>query len=131
VPASRSLPNASSKWHVSWPDETLLDENLPRRLVPEIEASFPGSSHVVMLGLEAASDAAIWRRAREAGYTIVTKDADFMEMAVLHGAPPKVIRLALGNASNAAVRECLLSQVQALHDFLAGSDAVLELDRVD
>jgi predicted nuclease of predicted toxin-antitoxin system len=40
----------------------LLEENLPRRLVPEIEASFPGSSHVVLLGLEAASDAAIWQR---------------------------------------------------------------------
>jgi predicted nuclease of predicted toxin-antitoxin system len=108
----------------------LLDENLPRRLVPELEASFPESSHVVLLGLEAASDAAIWQRAREAGYTIVTKDADFMEMAVLHGAPPKVVRLALGNASNAAVRDCLLSQAQVLHDFIASSDAVLELDRM-
>lgn len=108
----------------------LLDENLPRRLVPELEASFPESSHVVLRGLQAASDAAVWQRAREDGYTIVTKDADFIEMAVLRGVPPKVVRLALGNASNAVVRECLLSQAPVLHGFMASGDAVLELDRV-
>lgn len=31
--------------------------------------------------------------ARRHGYTIVTADRDFLELAELHGAPPQVIRL--------------------------------------
>jgi predicted nuclease of predicted toxin-antitoxin system len=36
----------------------LLDENLSRRIVPFLQADFPGSSHVSLLGLERASDRA-------------------------------------------------------------------------
>jgi hypothetical protein len=34
----------------------LLDENLSRRLVPFLQEAYPGSSQVVLLGLEQASD---------------------------------------------------------------------------
>ncbi|MBP6808741.1 MAG: DUF5615 family PIN-like protein [Chromatiaceae bacterium] len=34
----------------------LLDENLSRRLVPFLQAAFPGSSQVVLEGLERAND---------------------------------------------------------------------------
>ncbi len=34
----------------------LLDENLSRRIVPFLQAAFPDSSQVVLLGLEGASD---------------------------------------------------------------------------
>ena len=34
----------------------LLDENLSRRLIPFLQYDYPGSSQVVLLGLEAASD---------------------------------------------------------------------------
>ena len=55
----------------------LLDENLSRRIIPFIEADFPGSTQVTMIGMERATDEEIWRYARENGYRIVTKDADF------------------------------------------------------
>ena len=35
----------------------LLDENLSRRIVPMLQARWPGSSQVALLGLERASDA--------------------------------------------------------------------------
>ncbi len=54
----------------------LLDENLSRRLVPALQEQFPGSSQVVLLGLEQASDPELWEYAREHDFVIVTKDDD-------------------------------------------------------
>ncbi len=41
----------------------LLDENLSRRIVPYLQAAFPGSSQVALLGLESKSDSEIWQYA--------------------------------------------------------------------
>ncbi len=38
-------------------------------------------------------DTDIWSRARVGGYVVVTADADFYELAMTHGPPPKVIWL--------------------------------------
>ena len=86
----------------------LLDENLSRRLVPFLQHDFPGTSQVVLLGMESASDKAVWERARADGYIIVTRDADFQELSLVWGAPPKVIRLRTNTPSRAAVLKLLL-----------------------
>lgn len=108
----------------------LLDENLSRRLLFELQALFPGSTHVVLMGLESASDQDVWERAAAEGSTIVTKDADFVELAVLRGAPPKVIRLAIGNVPNDVVHACLIPHVAAISRFATSDEAILELDVV-
>ena len=71
----------------------LLDENLSRRIVLQIEDLFPESIHVSSVDLLQASDRAIWEFARAEGYCIVTADADFYEMAISLGFPPKIIWL--------------------------------------
>ena len=43
----------------------LLDENLSRRIVPFLQAAFPGSTQIALLGLESASDSEIWRYAKD------------------------------------------------------------------
>lgn len=53
----------------------LLDENLSRRLIPFLQHDYPGSSQVVLLGLEAASDGVVWHTAKDHGFVIVTRDA--------------------------------------------------------
>ena len=53
----------------------LLDENLSRRLVPFLQHDYPGSSPVVLLGLESASDIEAWQFAKDEGFVIVTRDA--------------------------------------------------------
>jgi predicted nuclease of predicted toxin-antitoxin system len=65
----------------------LLDENLSRRMVPFLQAPFPGSSHVALLGLERTPDKAIWDYAKANDFVIVTSDADFEELK------PIIIRL--------------------------------------
>ena len=86
----------------------LLDENLSRRIVPFLQADFPGSSQVVLLGLESASDDEIWHYAKENGYVIVSRDLDFQERSLVAGHPPQVIWLKIPNHSKTVVLNILL-----------------------
>ena len=85
----------------------LLDENLSRRLVPALQARFPGSSHVTLLGLERATDAQLCAFLQpqeldlflgaEHGYVLCSKDDDFHRIV-----PPVVIgRTSIGNSMSA------------------------------
>jgi len=58
-----------------------------------------------------------------------TKDADFLELALLRGFPPKVILLNLGNVSNQRIREVLTNKLDDVSEFLrSASEGVLEID---
>jgi predicted nuclease of predicted toxin-antitoxin system len=107
----------------------LLDQNLSRRLLPDLVQSFPGSTQVQHAGLESAGDADIWAYAKQHGFAIVTKDADFAELALLRGYPPKVIWLNCGNVNNATVHRKLLDNAAAIQLFIASvENAVLEIE---
>lgn len=86
----------------------LLDENLSRRLVPFLQHDYPGSSQVVLLGLESASDTEVWQAAKDQGFVIVTRDADFEELSLVWGQPPKVIWLKTRNQSRSTTLRILL-----------------------
>jgi predicted nuclease of predicted toxin-antitoxin system len=85
----------------------LFDQNLSFRLCQDIADLFPESTHVRILGLERADDLTIWNYARANGFTIVSQDADFAEMAALLSPPPKVIWLRIGNQPTATVAALL------------------------
>ena len=107
----------------------LLDQNLSRRLLAELEPLFPDSTQVAMCGLDTAADSMLWDFARQQGFAIVTKDADFLELALMRGFPPKVVLLNLGNVSNQRVREVMLGQSAAILEFLqSDSQGILEID---
>lgn len=95
----------------------LFDQNLAPRLVTALARVFPGSLHVRDLGLQAASDTDVWNAARERELTIVSKDADFRQRAFLHGPPPKVIWLKVGNVATAKIEALLLAQADAIRSF--------------
>ena len=81
----------------------LLDQNLSRKLIKEIETIYPGSCHLTAILPENSSDRDIWIYAQENGFAIVTKDDDFEQRSILLGHPPKVIWLRLGNCKSEAV----------------------------
>ena len=59
---------------------------------------------------------------------IVSKDNDFAELAVLRGAPPKVIWLRIGNCSSRAVERLLRAQATLIDEFANDAErVVLEL----
>lgn len=100
----------------------LLDENLSRRLPPFLQLLYPGTSQVVLEGLERADDAEIWAFAKEYEFTIVTKDSDFHELSLLNGSPPKVIWLRCGNSSKANLIRLLTQRHAEIATSLADED---------
>ena len=86
----------------------LLDENLSRRLLPFLQHDYPGSTQVALVGLESATDQAVWEYAKANGYVIVTRDADFEELTLVWGQPPQVIWIKAKNQSRTATMKMLL-----------------------
>lgn len=71
----------------------LLDENLSPKIAKDLNDLFPDSLHVREVELQQSTDNAIWDFAKGGGYTIATTDRDFLGLANLRGAPPKIIWL--------------------------------------
>jgi predicted nuclease of predicted toxin-antitoxin system len=108
----------------------LFDANLSPRLAASLSDLYPGSTHVFDQGDIAADDATIWRIAGRDGYSIATKDTDFLELSLLRGAPPKVVLLRIGNVTTATIEQLLRLRADRLRQFAADPDeAVLIIDR--
>lgn len=103
----------------------LLDENLPRRLVRRIEDLFPGSAHLGTEGLLQTQDVAVWNYAKINGFSIVTADADFYELATALGAPPKVIWLRGCDYPTAVAEDLIRSQAIRIAAFLEDSESAV------
>ena len=106
----------------------LLDENLSRRLVPFLQHDYPGSSQVVLEGLESSSDTDVWRHAQAHGFVIVTRDADFEELSLVWGQPQQIIWLKTHNLSRASTLKILLDNKQQIQESLLNQNmACVEL----
>ncbi len=70
-----------------------------------------------------APDRAIWSHARDHGFVIVSKDEDFHRMSVLHGPPPKVIWIRLGNCSTDDVLRLLKARREEVDAFMSHAEA--------
>lgn len=68
----------------------LFDQNLSPSLVTRLTDLFPDSDHVFNLGLDRASESEIREYAKREAHLIVTKDADFSDLCVLNGFPPRL-----------------------------------------
>ena len=95
----------------------LLDQNISRRILKELESHYPGSTQVALIDLEEADDAAIFQYAQKHNYAIVTKDGDFLELSLIHPDPPRIVWLKCGNQNNHHILSLLVknhSTIQAL-----------------
>ena len=54
-----------------------------------------------------ATDTQIWQRCSAENLVILSKDVDFYDRALLFGAPPQVVHIAVGNCSNTRLFEVL------------------------
>ncbi|MGA8107987.1 MAG: DUF5615 family PIN-like protein [Acidobacteriaceae bacterium] len=97
----------------------LLDQNLSPKLTGALRDCFADPIHVQEIGLGEAEDDVIWNYAVEHGRVIVTKDADFRQRSFLEGHPPKIIWIALGNCSTAAIEHLLRSRKRETDSFLS------------
>ena len=105
-----------------------VDAQLSPHLAPWLNERFEIEAYSVRwLGYRDASDEAIFAAAREADAAVMTKDRDFLNLLDIHGPPPKVIWITMGNTSNAHMRRVLDTVfAQALVSLREG-EAIVEI----
>lgn len=106
-----------------------VDAQLSPAIAAWINRSFSEvqAASVRALGLRDATDAEIFQAAREAGATLITKDADFIQLLEKRGTPPQVIWITCGNTSNARMREVLADALPKALDLLEEGESLIEI----
>lgn len=106
----------------------LFDHNISHKLVPRLADIFPDSTQTHLLNLGRTNDPQLWLIAKVNHYVFVTKDGDVAELAILRGAPPKVIWLRMGNCTTMDVERALRAEFEAISSFVSDPHrVVLEL----
>jgi predicted nuclease of predicted toxin-antitoxin system len=104
----------------------LLDENLSDRIT-----LFPDSKHIKAVGLREAEDFVVWEWAKKHGVTIVSKDIDFHQRAIVFGHPPKIIWLRVGSCETSLITNLLRSRYQLIRQFIESeTESLLVLERL-
>ncbi|BAZ31613.1 hypothetical protein NIES4074_40860 [Cylindrospermum sp. NIES-4074] len=100
----------------------LFDHNLSPRLVNRLADIYPDSQHLFLIGLDQADDCSVREYALLGKFMLVTKDADFNELSILQGFPPKVIWIRRGNCSTSQIEEILRSHLEDIQAFEQNPD---------
>lgn len=103
----------------------LFDQNLSSKLVSALSDAFPGSKHLKDFDLTREQDEPIWTFAAAQGFTIVSKDSDFMHLSMVRGHPPKVVHIRLGNCPTGRISERLAAEAKAIQEFVVDELASL------
>jgi predicted nuclease of predicted toxin-antitoxin system len=96
----------------------LFDQNISYRITRLLSSTFANSLHVSSVGLSNCNDSFIWQFAYLNNYTIVTFDADFYDLSILKGFPPKIIWLRTGNLITVKIIERLILNHSIIVSFI-------------
>lgn len=97
--------------------------------MPALDQRFPGSSHVIYLGLDQADDSRVREYAAEHGFTLATKNTDMVDLCVVKGAPPQILWFRVGNCPTSVILDVLEVNDARIKAFEASSQVVLSLFR--
>ncbi len=100
----------------------LFDQNISFRITNILVDIFPDCKHVSDCGLMDSDDLDIWGYARKNNYSIVTFDADFYDISVINGHPPKIIWLRSGNLTTKGIVKLLMKNKNMIQRFLENED---------
>lgn len=84
------------------------------------------AEHVYDIGMQAASDHSIWKRATETGAVIITKDEDFILIG-RSAAGPQVVWLRLGNVNRNALLDRISKVMPQIIEAIESGDRVIEI----
>jgi predicted nuclease of predicted toxin-antitoxin system len=105
-----------------------IDAQISPALADWMSAQFGVEARALRdLGLRNATDREIFFAARAADAVLVTKDSDFVRLVELHGAPPRVLWLTIGNTSNARLREVLSINWVNVERLIRGGERLVEI----
>ena len=110
----------------------LFDQNISFRILHKISAYFTEAKQIRSLGLENANDSEIWQYAKTHNFTIVTFDADFIDLTNLRGFPPKIVWLRIGNTTTENIAKVIIENHVKLEEFIENTEiAFLEITRFE
>jgi len=103
----------------------VVDHQLPPALARFLEGQGHTAYHVRELGLKAAADATIWRRAAGDDLVVVSKDEDFFFFASAPNAAARLVWVRVGNCRTRFLLERFRIRLpQIIESFEAGSSIV-------
>ncbi len=104
----------------------LIDANLPPALAQWLVARGHDASHCAEVLSPHADDGAIWSHAKALGAIVVTKDQDFIDIAV-RSPEARVVLVRCGNLKLSAFEAWFLARAPAMEQLLQLGEAVVEL----
>lgn len=105
----------------------LVDAQLPPALVRDLRGAVLEARHVARLGAGFLTDQSIWDLACKESWTIVSKDADFVQRARLSGAGAAVAWIRLGNTTAKALWASLSPVLPDILDALKRGERLVEV----
>jgi predicted nuclease of predicted toxin-antitoxin system len=96
----------------------LFDQNISFRVMRLLPDSFSECRHVRSVGLNDCNDEDIWLFAKQNGFTVVTFDADFSDIATLKGFPPKIVWMRTGNITTSEIAERMILNFSNINSFI-------------
>lgn len=102
----------------------LVDENLPESLAHHLNRLGFNAAHVRRLNLGSTADENIWQFAIENSLVVVSKDSDFIDMA-LYTAGARLLLLRVGNCSTDRLKDVMDKNSERIKLFLSSGQKVL------
>jgi predicted nuclease of predicted toxin-antitoxin system len=106
----------------------IIDAQLPPGLAIRLMQRGCQAEHVNRIGLGAAGDAAIWDYARHIGAALMTKDEDFVALALREPSGPQVVWLRVGNISNNALWTTIDPVLDEIIKSLEAGERIVEVN---
>ena len=105
----------------------LIDAQLPPALASLLVAAGHRARHVADVGLQDATDPAVWDHAVRESAVIFTKDEDFALRRLHAQTGPTVVWLRVGNSSNLALQRWLMPLLSEIERMVAAGEALIEV----
>jgi predicted nuclease of predicted toxin-antitoxin system len=105
----------------------LVDANLPPRLCAWLRLHRHEAEHLFDRNLLTATDSQIWERCSVENLVIFSKDTDFYDRALLFGAPPQVVHVAVGNCSNTRLLDVLAQEWNDIEQALISGSRLISI----
>ena len=100
----------------------LIDQNLSFKLYSKLRDIFPEIIHTNEVVLDTATDEEVWLYAKLNSCILISKDADFIEKAVIMGHPPKIIWIKAGNCLTDKIEFLLRKNQRLIENFVADKE---------
>ncbi len=100
----------------------LLDQNLSFKIKKEIKDIFSEVKHVSDTRLSDTDDLNIWHYAKINDFSIITFDADFVDISTINGFPPKIIWLRMGNSTTFKIIQIIRNNQLLITEFISNNE---------